>query len=232
MAIALDRTARRILGVLVEKEATTPNLYPLTVNAVLSGCNQRSNRDPVLDLREHEVEAALRDLMIREWVTNVTTPGSRTMRWRHRVGERLNVGGRELAVLGELLLRGAQQPGELRVHASRMVPIEDLAALDAIVDALESKGLVRRLKKRPGERAIRIDHTLHAEGEGGAAEAALPDGERGAAEASPALDAPGAGAPGTMAPSPGAAERLAELERRVARLERRLDDLVGPDEAR
>lgn len=229
MDLELDATGRRIVGVLIEKEATTPNLYPLTTNAVQTGASQKSNRSPVLDFQTFEIEGALRELMVNQWVTQVTGAGSRTQKWRHRAGERLDVSGPELAIMGELLLRGAQHPGELRTRASRMVPIEDMAQLERLLENLESKRLVRRLPRQAGERAARVDHGLYPAAEG------IPDDDQAfghaespppAAEAPPT--APSAVAPSAPAQAPGEAtlaRRVSELEAEVRVLRERLDRL-------
>ena len=161
MEAELDPTQRRIIGVLIEKALTTPDSYPLTVNALVAGCNQKSNRDPVMQVQDFEVEGALRALFVREWVTN-TNAGGRAIKWRHRIDHKLGLEGAPLAVLAELLLRGPQQPGELRARAARMAPIatqEDLLqVLQSLMDRLPP--LVTRIPRRPGERADRYGQTL------------------------------------------------------------------------
>ena len=108
MSMELDKTARRIIGVLIEKELSTPNLYPLTPNALRNGCNQKNNRDPVFQLQEFEIEGALRSLFVQEWVTNVSTANSRVLKWKHRADEKMALSKEELPIMAELLLRGAQ----------------------------------------------------------------------------------------------------------------------------
>jgi uncharacterized protein len=223
----LDATGRRIVGVLIEKEATTPNLYPLTSNAVVSGASQKSNRHPVHNYQSFEIEGALRGLMVTDWVTQVTGAGSRTAKWRHRAEERLDCRGAELAVMAELLLRGPQHPGELRARASRMVPIADLETLERLLANLEAKGLVKRLERQPGERAARVDHRLYSEGEG-----ELLPGDQPEESFSPTVSEP------TPTPTPPAsaelraetadeslAERVAHLEEAVRDLRERLSQL-------
>src|SRR5215813_11418979 len=114
----LDEQERRVLGVLVEKAKTTPDTYPMSVNALVTGCNQKSNRDPVLELSDLDVEDTLLGLQKRAWAIKIT--GGRVIRWRHALYEAWKVDKVELAVLGELLLRGPQTEGELRSRASRM----------------------------------------------------------------------------------------------------------------
>ncbi len=165
MSETLDKTARRIIGVLIEKQLSTPNLYPLTQNALTNGCNQKSNRNPVLVLQEFEIEGALRNLYVHEWVTNVTGAGSRVLKWKHRGDEKLNLNEHELAIMGELLLRGAQTGGELRSRVARMRKFSCLDDLIETLDQMREKGLVTLSSPIPGRRAQLYDHTLYLEGE-------------------------------------------------------------------
>ncbi len=209
METRLDRTSRRILGVLAEKALTTPNLYPLTLNALLNGCNQKSARNPTMHLRDFEVDGCLRSLQIDGWVSRMEGQGSRVAKWKHRLGERLDLETAPLAVFAELLLRGDQKEGELRSNARRMARIPDLDTLRSLLEGLEAKGLVRRAPPRPGERARRWDHTLYTEEE---------VAERPSVAAEPASGGP----PRDAADLNNVNERLTELERRVAELEERL----------
>ena len=111
MSMALDRSSRRVLGVLAEKELATPNQYPMSVNALTSGCNQKTARDPQMHLREFEVEGVLRSLFVAQWVTNSTPAGGRVVKWKHRLATRLAVEPDELAVVAELFLRGGSATG-------------------------------------------------------------------------------------------------------------------------
>jgi uncharacterized protein YceH (UPF0502 family) len=142
----LTRTERRIVGVLVEKAKTTPDNYPLSLNALMNGCNQKSNRDPQMSLNEHEIEDALVVLRGDGAVTEVQG-GSRVAKFRHHLKEWLGVDGIELAVMAELLLRGTQTVGELRGRAARMAEgkLPDLGSLRPILDALLAKGLIVEL---------------------------------------------------------------------------------------
>src|ERR1700730_16681476 len=136
----LTTQERRILGVLVEKMKTTPDVYPLSVNSLVTGCNQKSNRDPVLNLTDLDIEDALAAMQTKGLVIKVT--GGRVIRWRHQLYEAWHVGKVELAVLAELLLRGPQTEGELRARASRMEPIDDLDALRSVLRPLMDRNLV------------------------------------------------------------------------------------------
>jgi hypothetical protein len=149
---------RRVLGVLVEKAKTTPDAYPLTVNGLVAGCNQKSNRFPVMDVQPEDVEEALERLRELGAVAEVQG-GGRVPKYRHYLYEWLGVDKVELAVMAELLLRGAQTEGELRGRASRMEPIADLPALRPILSGLEAKGLVVSLS--PAGRGHALTHALY-----------------------------------------------------------------------
>lgn len=154
----LSMVERRILGVLVEKAKTTPEAYPLSVNALVTGSNQKSNRAPVLSLDEDEVADNLASLQQKGLVTRIT--GGRVERWRHNLYEQWQVDKVELAILAELLLRGPQTEGELRLHASRMEPIDDLETLRSRLRPLVQRGLVTFLGEE-GRRGTQITHRFH-----------------------------------------------------------------------
>src|SRR5262249_46510229 len=135
---------RRVLGVLVEKAKTTPDAYPLSLNALVTGCNQKSNRDPVLNLTDDDVEDALLSTQQKGLTIKVTSTG-RVIRWRHALYEAWKLDKKELAVLAELLLRGPQTEGELRARASRMEPLDDLDTLRAVLRPLTERQLVAHL---------------------------------------------------------------------------------------
>jgi uncharacterized protein len=150
---------RRVLGVLVEKAKTTPDAYPLSLNALTTGCNQKSNRDPLLDLNDLDVEEALAGCQKKQLAFKIT--GSRVDRWKHNLYDAWKVNKVELAILGELLLRGAQTEGELRTRASRMEPIADLDALRAALKMLAERGLVVYLTPE-GRRGTTLTHGMHS----------------------------------------------------------------------
>ncbi len=220
METRLDRTSRRILGVLAEKALTTPNLYPLTLNALLNGCNQKSARNPTMHLRDFEVDGCLRTLQIEGWVSRVEGQGARVAKWKHRLGERLDLETAPLAVFAELLLRGDQKEGELRSNAQRMARIPDLGSLRALLEGLEAKGLVQRRPPRPGERAHRWDHAVYT---------AAEQAEETDASAEPSPPAEVTSTHDRTATS-AVEERLAALELRVAELEARLGETRPPGE--
>ncbi len=158
--VPLTPRERRILGVLVEKAKTTPEYYPLTIAAIVTGCNQKSNRDPVTNYDADDVEEALQELR-RKGAAVMVEAGGRVVRYKHTLYDWLKVGKVELAVMAELLLRGPQTEGDLRARASRMEPIADLPALQAILEALAARGLVTYLSPPGQKRGVVVTHTLY-----------------------------------------------------------------------
>jgi len=156
----LQPNERRVLGVLVEKAKTTPDAYPLTLNALVTGCNQKNNRDPVTSLDEVDVEQAVAALKKLGLVQQITGSG-RTDKYRHVVYDAWKVDKVQLAILAELLLRGPQTEGELRGRASRMEPIPDLEQLRTQLKALSERGLVVYLSPE-GRRGTIVTHGFHA----------------------------------------------------------------------
>jgi uncharacterized protein YceH (UPF0502 family) len=154
----LDLLERRILGVLVEKAKTTPDVYPLSINALISGCNQKSNRDPLMTVNDHEVEQTLARCQKKNLVERVT--GARVDRWRHTLYSTWSVDKVDLAVLAELLLRGPQTEGELRSRAARMEPIDDLDALRAVLKPLSERNLIVYLTAGD-RRGAMLTHGFH-----------------------------------------------------------------------
>ncbi len=160
-SMVLDQVSQRVLGALMEKEMTTPDLYPLSLNALVAAANQRSSRDPVMNLAEDEVRSALDTLAAHELVTQARD-GGRVPRYEHRIRTVLTLRRDETAVLCLLLLRGPQTPGELRTRADRMHSFDDLAAVQSALDRLAARNtpLVRALPRAPGAREIRTVHLL------------------------------------------------------------------------
>jgi uncharacterized protein YceH (UPF0502 family) len=209
-------TQRRLLGVLVEKSKTTPDAYPLSINALATGSNQKSNRDPVLNLTDDDVEEALQGLMPLGLVTRIT--GSRVERWRHNLYDVWKVDKVELAILAELLLRGPQTEGELRTHANRMDPIPDLETLRGKLKPLQDRGLVLWLGEE-GRRGALITHGFHAPAE---LEALRQRAK--AFDAGPALTPP----PAPVAAVPSTVERdLAALREEVAALKAQMQQMAS-----
>jgi hypothetical protein len=157
--VPLSPRERRVLGVLVEKAKTTPEYYPMTIAAIVTGCNQKSNRDPVTNYDADDAEEILQDLR-RKGAVILVEAGGRVVRWKHTLYEWLKVTKLELAVLAELLLRGPQTEGDLRARASRMEPFPDLPALQAVLDALVPRGLVVYLSPPGQKRGVVVTHGL------------------------------------------------------------------------
>jgi uncharacterized protein YceH (UPF0502 family) len=150
---------RRILGVLVEKAKTTPDSYPLSLNGLITGCNQKSNREPVMEVTDAEVEEAIPNLKKLGLMQQILGSG-RTDKFRHCLYDAMKLDKVQLAIIGELLLRGAQSEGDLRGRASRMEPIADLEALRPLVKTLAERGLVMYLTPE-GRRGTMVTHGFH-----------------------------------------------------------------------
>ncbi|HEX2081040.1 MAG TPA: YceH family protein [Longimicrobium sp.] len=156
----------RILGSLIEKEATTPDNYPLSLNALLAACNQTTNREPVMRLDEDAAIPATVSLRRRGLVRQIQPVGSRVTRFEHLLADELKLDRRQIAVLGVLMLRGAQTPGELHARTERLEPFADLADLESVLDSLiarQPEPLVARLPRRPGQKEVRYAHLLGGE---------------------------------------------------------------------
>jgi uncharacterized protein YceH (UPF0502 family) len=156
----------RILGALLEKEVTTPEYYPLSLNALLTACNQTTNRDPVMRLSEEALEPEIIALRRGGLLRQIQPVGSRVTRFEHLMAEELKLDPRELAVLGVLMLRGPQTPGELHARTARLASFADLAELEAVLASLiarEPEPLVARLPRRPGQKELRYAHLLAGE---------------------------------------------------------------------
>ncbi len=154
----LNPLERRVLGVLVEKAKTTPDAYPLSLNALVTGCNQKSNRDPIMNVDDADVQEALEELQKKGLV--ILIQSSRVDRWRHGLYDTWTSDKVELAILAELLLRGPQTEGELRGRASRMEPIEDLERLRTILKSLAERKLVVYLTPERS-RGTTVAHGFH-----------------------------------------------------------------------
>lgn len=153
----------RVLAALFEKSVATPEYYPLTLNALVAACNQKSNRDPVLQLHESEVSTALEGLRDKQLAWTVDLVGSRVPKYRHRLAETTALPLPALALLCELILRGPQTAAELRAHASRMTPFDDVAQVQSFLELLSNVQplpLVARLGRQPGRREERFTHQV------------------------------------------------------------------------
>lgn len=162
MNFVLNEVECRVLGSLVEKEATTPEYYPLSLNALVNACNQKSNRDPVMNLDEAAVREALHSLEGQSLVRSVSPADSRVTKYEHRLQEAFNFYRHETAILCLLLLRGPQTPGELRNRSDRMHSFDDLAAVQSSLQYLMKREppLVKPLPRQPGTKETRYAHLL------------------------------------------------------------------------
>lgn len=160
MEYELSAVEQRIVGALVEKEMTTPEYYPLTLNALVNACNQKSNRDPVMSLSEKEVENVLEDLKERRLVWQMSLAGSRVPKYEHNLRSLFPLNDQESAVLCVLLLRGPQTPGELRGRTERMTRFSSLEEVESVLKNLSEREtpLVRELPRRPGQKERRFAH--------------------------------------------------------------------------
>ena len=212
MPLELSALEARVIGCLIEKQAATPDQYPLSLNALVNACNQRSNREPVLNLTERDVQAVVDVLMRKQLVLEKSGFGSRVPKYHQlfcntQFGS-LQFSPQQTAIVCELLLRGPQTPGELRTHAGRLAPIRDVAEVEAAVDDLMTRPegpWVVRLEREPGRRESRYAQLFT--GEPTQAVAAEPHGTT------------------TEAHDPGLAARVTALEAEMARLRAAIETL-------
>jgi uncharacterized protein YceH (UPF0502 family) len=190
----------RVLGSLLEKQRTTPDTYPLSLNALRAACNQSTNRDPVVNYDEETIRDALARLGRRRWTRLASGHGSRAAKYRHLLDEELKVDRSEQALLAVLMLRGPQTPGELLQRTERLYHFEGAADLHTVLDRLIERELVARLGRRPGQREERYMHLLGDE--------APPEEEIAPAPAAPVAD-----------------DRLARIERELAELRAEVEAL-------
>ena len=162
MNILLNEIEARVLGALLEKEITTPDYYPLSLNSLVNACNQKSNRDPVMNVDEDSVRDALRTLQDNSLARSVSAVDSRVTKYEHRLQEAFNFDRREAALFCELLLRGPQTVGELRTRAERMHPCDDLSEAQSALQRLMNREppLVKVLARQPGTKESRYIHLL------------------------------------------------------------------------
>ncbi|MBC3616159.1 MULTISPECIES: YceH family protein [Vibrio] len=163
----LSALEARVIGCLIEKEITTPEYYPLTLNSLMTACNQKSNRDPVVNLSEAQVQDTVEALIARRLVSDESSFNSRTPKYQHRFcntefGD-LKLNNQELAVICCLLLRGPQTPGELRTRTNRLCHFSDVKETESILEQLLERGLVVKLAREPGKRESRYQHLFCGE---------------------------------------------------------------------
>ncbi len=203
----LDPVEVRVLGALIEKEATTPEYYPLSLNALINACNQKSNRDPVVSYDEETVEDALGRLRDKK-LALLNSGSGRVNKFSQRISETLNLGRRELAVLCTLLLRGPQTLGEIKDRSERMFPFTDLGQVEVVLEKLAewpTGALVKKLSRQAGQKEARYGHLLSGE--------PVYEGR---------LDAPDQAVPSRFSQLE---DSLAELRSEVEDLKRRFEDL-------
>jgi uncharacterized protein len=195
-----DPAELRVLGCLIEKQRTTPDAYPLSINSLRLACNQSTNRDPVVEYDEPTIRWALDELSRRGWVRLASGAGSRAVKYRHLFDEALGLDDAEISLLAVLMLRGPQTPGELRARMDRLHRFASAAELHATLERLIGRELVARLERRPGQKEERYAQLLGGE----------------PSDAAPAAP---------QARSGGLEERLERLEEEVVGLRERLEAL-------
>jgi hypothetical protein len=158
-----DAVEIRVVGCLLEKQRTTPDAYPLSLNALRLACNQATNREPVVEYDETTVVEALRRLALRGWTRLTSGAGSRARKYRHLLSDALGLDDAELSVLAVLMLRGPQTPGELKQRTERLHGFADLAEVHGALDRLIERGHVERLPRRPGQKEERYRQLLGGE---------------------------------------------------------------------
>ncbi|MEM7228932.1 MAG: YceH family protein [Planctomycetota bacterium] len=214
--ITLSPHECRVLSVMIEKALTVQSQYPITLNGLITGCNQKSNRNPVMTLSEEQVLCALDSLRTKQLAREVMMSGSRVTKYKHNAREGLDIDTRELVVMAELLMRGPQTVGELRTRASRMHALDSTDVVQNIVNNLMARepAMARKLAPGPGSRAPRYAqllcpdlHPLDAPAEVGSS-------------STPAASA--------QAADSGLADRVSTLEREVAQLKVLLESLTSP----
>ncbi len=181
MNIELSPIEARVIGCLLEKEVTTPDYYPLTLNSLTSACNQKSNRDPVTDYSEGEIQDAIDGLISRHLVSDESGFNSRASKYQHRFcntefGD-LKLSAQEKAIVCVLLLRGAQTPGEIRTRTNRLAEFSDVKQVESVLEALASReggALTVKLPREPGKRESRYQHLFSGEVDVEAIAAAMP----------------------------------------------------------
>jgi uncharacterized protein YceH (UPF0502 family) len=203
-----DPVEIRVLGCLIEKQRTTPDQYPLSLNALRLACNQATNRDPVVDYDEATIRAAVDKLSRRGWVRLASGPGGRVAKYRHLLDDVLGRVPSQIALLAVLMLRGEQTPGELKQRVERIYPYPSLEDVQKALDALAAEELVERLPRRPGQSQDRYIQLLG----GGAGAASAPEPQRSTDVESVYQ---------TQSPLE---ERVARLEEQVAELQRTLEE--------
>jgi uncharacterized protein YceH (UPF0502 family) len=198
--VDVDAVEIRVLGCLIEKQRTTPDQYPLSINALRLACNQSTNRDPVVEYDERQIKAALDRLSHRGWTRFASGASSRALKYRHLLGEALSLSDPEISVLAVLMLRGPQTLGELKQRTERLHRFGSLEEVAQTLDALAGRELARRLERRPGQKEERYAQLL-----GG--------------------DAPTEHELGPEPVASDGTDRIGDIEARLQRLEEAFDEL-------
>jgi uncharacterized protein YceH (UPF0502 family) len=175
----IDKTSRRILGALIEKRWTTPEQYPLTLNALVAACNQKSNRDPEMQLEEFIVEGTLYQLRVEGLLTVVERDSGRAVRYAERLEEKLDLSRQQQAIVAELMLRGPQTAGELLRRCERMAHFENEGEVEGLLRAMAEHQWTKLLPRETGQRHARWTHLFAPAGEAGDAPATTPSAEAG-----------------------------------------------------
>jgi len=199
--VDVDAVEIRVLGCLIEKQRTTPDAYPLSLNALRLACNQATNRDPVVAYEEREIKAALDRMSNRGWTRFASGVSSRALKYRQLLNEALGLSESEISLLGVLMLRGPQTVGELKQRSERLHRFGSVAEVVEVLDGLTQRELVARLARRPGQKEERWQQLL-----GGDSDAAVE--------------------PVAPVPDEGA-DRLGAIEERLERLEGAFDELIA-----
>jgi uncharacterized protein YceH (UPF0502 family) len=225
--VPLNPRERRVVGVLAEKGQTTPEYYPLTVAGIVAGCNQKSNRDPITNYDQDDVEDTLQSLR-KKGATILVEAGGRVPRWRHTLYDWLKVTKAELAVIIELLLRGPQTEGELRARASRMEPVADLAALQTLLDVLVPRGLVVYLSPPGQKRGVLVTHGLYPSDELEKVRQAFASTvSSGDHEELPVRASAGRSELAAMTTSPAWTAEIAQVRAEIGEIRSRVEELVA-----
>jgi uncharacterized protein len=204
--LELNPVEIRVLGCLIEKQRTTPDTYPLTLNALRLACNQSTNRDPVVEYDERTIRAALERLARRRYVRLASGHTTRATKYRHLLDDTLQLDNAQLSILAVLMLRGPQTPGELRQRTERLHRFQDHDELEQVLSQLGERDYIRRLDRRPGQKEQRYELLTDTEDEATPEPAPIPT-------------------PETRHPAPDREARLERLEQQVAQLRAELDEL-------
>ena len=211
MKYQLTASEARVVGSLLEKQVTTPEQYPMSVNGVVTACNQKTNREPVMELKEHEVQETLDDLVRRHFLRTVSGFGNRVTKYEQRFCNsefgNLKLTPAEVALVTTLLLRGAQTPGELRSRAGRMYEFSDMSQVENTLETLASREdgpFVVRLPREPGKRESRYMHLFSGD-----------------------IDVQAVTFSAVAEPAKDLTTRVEQLETEVAELKQRLDSLLA-----